>query len=358
MISAKTFSEEHILLLQKRYKGIDPAIAEKMIYALSLVEQLAATGLPFVFKGGTSLVLLLNEPLRLSVDIDIVCSESRQDIESSLKQVCDDSHFLRWELDDHRSYRSGVPKAHYLIYYHPDFRDRENHIMLDILFGASAYPKTIFIPIQTNWIVLDHEPISVLVPSIESIVGDKLTAFAPLTTGILYESNKSIEILKQLFDLWNLYSRINDLEIVKDSFIAHATNEIQYRQLENLTPDDVLRDSIKAGLLIASRGVGLSTIELKRYGVIQNGLSRMKGFLIGRSFRMDEAITASSMVGLLASKIFMNDMTKLPKYDSGFDINNFTIDRDEYSYLNKRLRKLSGGALYYWHNAFNILENI
>ena len=39
---------------------------------MGLLEALARTELPFVFKGGTSLMLLLDSPKRLSVDIDIV----------------------------------------------------------------------------------------------------------------------------------------------------------------------------------------------------------------------------------------------------------------------------------------------
>jgi len=35
---------------------------ESMIYALYLLEQLQLTGLDFIFKGGTSLILLMEEP--------------------------------------------------------------------------------------------------------------------------------------------------------------------------------------------------------------------------------------------------------------------------------------------------------
>ncbi len=45
---------------------------ENMIYALHLLEQLKLSGLDFIFKGGTSLILMLEEPQRFSVDIDII----------------------------------------------------------------------------------------------------------------------------------------------------------------------------------------------------------------------------------------------------------------------------------------------
>jgi len=45
---------------------------ESMVHALYLLEQLKLTGLDFIFKGGTSLVLLMEQSRRFSVDIDII----------------------------------------------------------------------------------------------------------------------------------------------------------------------------------------------------------------------------------------------------------------------------------------------
>ena len=51
----------------------DTALVEKAIRALSLLESLVRSGCPFVFKGGTALMLYLNTSRRLSIDVDIVC---------------------------------------------------------------------------------------------------------------------------------------------------------------------------------------------------------------------------------------------------------------------------------------------
>jgi len=63
MISEKCFTSEWIASFKKfkKYRAIQTNILEKMIYALHLLEQLKIHGLNFVFKGGTSLVLLLEE---------------------------------------------------------------------------------------------------------------------------------------------------------------------------------------------------------------------------------------------------------------------------------------------------------
>ena len=73
MIDIKSLSPEW--LAEKRNKhGKDPSIMESMVYALYLLEQLKLTDLDFIFKGGTSLILLLEQPRRFSVDIDIIIS--------------------------------------------------------------------------------------------------------------------------------------------------------------------------------------------------------------------------------------------------------------------------------------------
>lgn len=57
-----------------RHLGVhDIALVEKTIRAFSLLEALARSGCPFLFKGGSSLMLHLNTSKRLSIDIDIIC---------------------------------------------------------------------------------------------------------------------------------------------------------------------------------------------------------------------------------------------------------------------------------------------
>ena len=75
-ISNKEFLTETIKTLKKENPSADIQLLEKTIGALYLVESLANEGLEFIFKGGTSLVILLNEIKRFSVDVDIITEES------------------------------------------------------------------------------------------------------------------------------------------------------------------------------------------------------------------------------------------------------------------------------------------
>ena len=71
MLSKDMYTSEYIQKLHER-TGNDPALLEKVIYAFGLLEAIRKTELPFCFKGGTSLMLLLDHPKRLSTDIDII----------------------------------------------------------------------------------------------------------------------------------------------------------------------------------------------------------------------------------------------------------------------------------------------
>jgi hypothetical protein len=56
MILHENFSEEHIRELQ-RISRRDPILLERTVYAFGLLEAITRVGMPFIFKGGTSLIL-------------------------------------------------------------------------------------------------------------------------------------------------------------------------------------------------------------------------------------------------------------------------------------------------------------
>lgn len=60
--------------LRSAYPLASPNLIEKTIYAFELLGLLKRLGKPFILKGGTSLLLLLPEIKRLSIDVDIIGS--------------------------------------------------------------------------------------------------------------------------------------------------------------------------------------------------------------------------------------------------------------------------------------------
>ena len=66
MISKETLTIEWIEKVSKANRNADKILIEKVIRATLLLEGLSKSGIPFIFKGGTALMLLLNSAKRLS----------------------------------------------------------------------------------------------------------------------------------------------------------------------------------------------------------------------------------------------------------------------------------------------------
>ncbi len=72
MINQEKITIDWINTISKENRKADKILIEKVIYALLLLEGLVKYNLPFVFKGGTALMLHFNSSKRLSIDIDII----------------------------------------------------------------------------------------------------------------------------------------------------------------------------------------------------------------------------------------------------------------------------------------------
>ena len=367
MINKRCFTEEWLDSFKKQpaHRRIDKIILEKMIYALHLLERLRANGLDFVFKGGTSLLLLLEKGNRFSIDIDIICKTDRKELEAKLNNVIKTSFFTTFELDEHRSYRPGVPKAHYAFSFDSAINDQySGQVLLDVLIDNSVYPELIEKPIQTKWIETEFETI-VSVPSIDSITGDKLTAFAPNTIGIPYfkaEQPFTMEICKQLFDLGILFDRISDIDVVKKSFLAIAEKEFAYRKSKNkdltISAKNVLQDTINTCMIIAKRENNKEEPAKSNFKQLQDGIRAFgTGYLMAGNFRIDDAIVAAAKVAHLAAKIIRSDPTPIQHFN-GQDIKPLIIANPEWNFLNKLKRQPDKSSFYYWYHTVQLLTSV
>lgn len=369
MINTGSLSAEWITKSRKKLRK-DPSIIEGMIYALYLLERLKHSGLDFIFKGGTSLILLLEQPKRFSVDIDIIVSPSikKPDLEKYLSKIVESGNFTRMELDEKRSYQGAIPKAHYKFYYVSNFakKDREGiiisdplrEILLDIVFAHNPYPVLVDRPVQTEWLLQDGEPLTVTIPNIDSITGDKLTAFAPNTTGVAYGVEKEKEIMKQLYDIGCLFDFVTDIEVVKRSFRECLKSEIEFRPERKIeSSEKVLKDIIETSLLI-SRIVSLSPAEkIQVLKEIYTGINQFRHYVFEGTFSLMDAKLASSKAALLAAIILTDFKGMIPKFKAEMSISEFLITSPEYNSLNKRLKFVSRGeALYYWSQTIKLLS--
>jgi predicted nucleotidyltransferase component of viral defense system len=116
MITERSYYEEWIKQVLLKTRSTNYGLAEKMIYAFTLLEQLALNDMPFVFKGGTSLALLMPELHRFSKDIDIQMDKRPNNIENIFDGIVVNSPFNRWEHSQRES-EFDVPKEHFKFYY-------------------------------------------------------------------------------------------------------------------------------------------------------------------------------------------------------------------------------------------------
>ena len=352
MIHPQSFTKEWLDSHRAKpgYERINPPLVEKMIHALALVEQLSSQGLVFVFKGGTSLILLLEDAGRFSIDIDIVTTASREDIERVLTAICSGKPFSRFELNEKRSYKEGVPKAHYSLFYKSGWTDKEDHTLLDILFETHAYPALVRLPVKAEWIRTHEDDVLVNVPTAAAIAGDKLTAFAPATTGILYDQGKEVEIVKQLHDVGRLYHRIDSMDVFIQAFTGTVTKEIHYRG-GTCTMDEVLEDIVATAALVARRERNKDEPYKTHFTEIKRGLLQFINYQTRGAFRIDEAIVAGAKAALLAARIKTGDTSPLPVYEAGMKKSDYLVPQPDYIDLNK----LPVEPLFYWHHTLKLL---
>ncbi len=234
MISNKTLHLDWINSVSKNNGNVDYILVEKVIRALLLIEGLVESGINFIFKGGTALMLLQGSTKRLSIDIDILLPE-KIELEAYFGNFCKNKNFIKFEIQD-RNKKLSIEKAHYKFYYQSVFKTTaaEENILLDILFEKSQYQKINSVNINSSFVKQDGKELKVQIPSFEDLLGDKLTAFAPNTSGIPYEKSghsQAMEIIKQLYDIGNLFEDIQNIEIVRETFNKFALTELKYRNL-------------------------------------------------------------------------------------------------------------------------------
>lgn len=299
------------------------------------------------------MVILGGGASRLSIDIDILCPPGT-DIARYLQG------FERFGFTDctmiERQQRTNVPKSHSKLHYAMAFRNerqQEGSILLDVLYEDSQYHQVNERDILYPFFEIEGTPLKVRTPSINDILGDKLTAFAPNTCGIPYfksRRNRSLDIIKQLFDISRLMDAATDLKVVREVFSRIAPIELAYReQPEDLAP--VFDDIRQTALCISTRGLeGEGQFQL-----LQDGITSMQPFTNRSRNVIEDATIDAAKAALLATMI-----------EKGvYEFTPYSQARDELGGLRlvasvplrlSRLRRNNPEAFYYWVKTSELLN--
>lgn len=361
MIKKEAYSIEW---LEAKVKEVDAAsydLAEKMMYAFTLLEHLKIKGLDFIFKGGTALVLMTEEFHRFSKDIDIVVQknpteDTLKELENIFDAVVADTPFIKWEESERQNDEFQVPKRHFKFYYQESKLSKfpEKPILLDIIFVESTYPETKVAKVQHSLLSTEEPYAEIIIPSFDSITGDKLTAFAPNTIGIPIAKNKEIEIAKQLFDLHLLFDKMSNHEKVREAF-ERTSNMCAKAYQRDYQPLHVYEDIIETAYTMAMNGSHNQDV----YNEIKKGVNGLSQYLSKKSkFGYNVAVLAASRIAYLAACLMKGREPKKLAWQkvNVTEFKNIKIEHPKYASLNKSLKGGYPEAWYYWLHTVEVLE--
>ena len=332
MIDKNTFSLEHIKALEKE-SGAQIAIIERTMFAFGLLEAITQTGLPFIFKGGSCLMVLLKEPKRFSTDIDIIVPPGT-DIDEYIAKAGKIFPFFHVE-ENFRAKRNNIEKRHFKFLYISPLNENPVTVLLDVLFEENHYSSITKKAIGNKLLLTEGKDVEVSMPGINCILGDKLTAFAPHTTGVGINEKKELEIIKQMFDCATLLREITDFSEVKKTYKEIVKVELDYREL-NIDYKEVLLDTIKASAAIIGRG---SLYKSNDIAVYTTGIRAIGSHLLSKKYDFATAGFDAAQVMYLAAYILSDSQAfSLIKDTSAY--NDSIIENKDYSSLSP-LRKIS-----------------
>ena len=302
MLKRENFTREHMETLLRENPSVDPLLLERMVFAFGLLEALKQAGTPFIFKGGTSLLLLLPEPHRLSTDIDILV-EPGCDIVGFVEKTAAIFPFLGYS-EQKRQSTGTLEKRHFRFDYRSLDGERIFRILLDVVFEPNPYPRLLSKEIANRFLPTTGTPSFISVPSVESILGDKLTAFAPHTVGIPFrvlrpdgsETEKRMEVAKQFFDVGQLISQAADFQEIRLAHDRVARLEIGFRGLD-ITPKDCLVDTFQCALSLLCHGA----FSRENHSLLLDGIQRLRSHLFGIRFDGETAYKSGADIALLTA---------------------------------------------------------
>ena len=182
-------------------------------------------------------MMMFDHPMRLSTDIDILVSPGT-DVDHFIEDAAKIFPFLSY-TEDRRIGRNKIEKRHFKFIYNSPVRNDTFYILLDVVFAESVYLAAEQHEIKNDLLITEGAPVTVTIPSADCILGEKLTAFAPHTTGVPFGIDKEMEIIKQHFDIAALTEIIRNFDNTKETFNRAVIEEIGYRDTDT-TREDVI----------------------------------------------------------------------------------------------------------------------
>ncbi len=224
----------------EQQKGYAPAyLCELVVYCLELLSQLSHQQLRFRFKGGNSLLLLLEKPYRFSLDIDIDTTLEKEALTAGMEQIVTDCElFQKMDIRPHKT-KPWLPMISYNIYFDSCYQTPENaFLMLDAVLKDSP-TEGFFQRIAVGDLYRADQSVEITRPS--GLLSDKLLTLCPATLGIPLGKGKEAQRLKHVFDTARLIETGIELESVRRNIQQCIRQENQIQQSQHQLPE-ILKD--------------------------------------------------------------------------------------------------------------------
>ena len=300
MISGSCYTREHLEAQQALLERGDLNLLDKCIHALALLCNLTQTGMPFLFKGGTSLLLHLPKIRRLSIDIDIISPADDTTLEAAVNQIATLPPFVRHE-EDERGVRGLPARRHFKFFYPSAATGNQEYVLLDVVLEGNCNLASVEKPVSCEFLDMEQE-VSVQTLTLEALLGDKLTAFAPHTIGVPFQTaagiSRTMQVVKQLYDIGELFNEINDLAAVKAAYEDSFQLENGYHGAR-YSMNNALEDTKHVALQICLDGVRGGNPDALITGQIKDGVGRLRDHLIRDRLRWN------TDVKIMAAKAYL-----------------------------------------------------
>lgn len=227
--------------------------------------------------------------------------------------------------------RNSMEKRHFKFTYQSPITGKDIYILLDILFAENPYTRVVDCEIRNDLLLTEPEYLLVKTPDINCILGDKLTAFAPHTTGIPLNVKKDMEVMKQMYDVGTLLDEFTDFNLVYDTYFKVAAEEISYRG-NNITVGDAIKDTYMSAACIASRG----TLSSEEYPLYVQGIRDLRGHIYAENYSPETAVGQAAKVMYMAACLLKRQSYEKIEDPMEFSTQKFyTADMTKLKYLRK-----------------------
>jgi len=234
----RLFTTEHY----EAHRGVAPPdLCELVVHCLELVGQLSRSGLTYRFKGGNSQLILLENPARFSIDVDIVTTVEKAaltEIVEAITAECD--AFTRCEVRPHRT-KPWLPILSFKLFFDSIYGDADACVMLDAVLEPAPYGGIVKTVASGALYRCDQQ---VELPTIGGLLADKMLCIGPSTVGIPLGKNKEAHRLKHVFDVANLFRHEPDPAEVKSALAACLAQENEMQKTA-YSFDEVAEDTFR-----------------------------------------------------------------------------------------------------------------